>query len=204
LNVVASSELVRCAEPRPKAANISSPGALNEQRDCAGSTARGRWNAQVERGDANVLQGRPTGTDWLMSTYGAVYKAPTNRTVLIDLTEPVSPTNPTPPISVAQVQAFLAAKCSDVNIDMSAIPFGGTLQCPGAFHFQGPRNNWYRLSFRPEIYPEVNDINVTCNQTDSQGCKLWTISPNGTYLTGTDPHPKASTSCFSTTHRPMP
>ena len=138
----------------------------------------------------SVVQRRSTGSDWLMSTYGSVYRTPSNRNVLFDLTEPVSPTNPAPPISVALVQAFLAAKCSDANIDMLAIPTGITVQCPGAFHFQGPTGNWYRLSFRPEIYPEVNHINVTCATSDASGCKTWNLTPSGAYLTGTDPNPK--------------
>ena len=31
---------------------------------------------------------------------------------------------------------------------------------------------------------------MTCTAADTTGCKVWTISPSGTAVTGTDPNPK--------------
>jgi hypothetical protein len=185
---IAAASIGGSAKTTSMAVTTTIANAQNGHSLRVGSDGQGGYvnTKQIE----SVVEHQTGGSDWLMSTYGAVYRGPTNRTVLFDLTEPVSTGNPPPPISVALAQAFLATKCSDVNIDLLAISSGSTVQCPGAFHFQGPNGSWYRLSFRPEIYPEVNDMNVSCTAADTSGCKTWSITPNGNYLTGTDPNPK--------------
>lgn len=139
----------------------------------------------------SVLEPQNSGTDWLMSTYGTVYRGGSNRTVFIDLTEPTSFSNPPPPFSVAYVQAFLAAKCGSLKgTNMLTIPAGATAQCGGAFHFLAPDGNWYKLSARPDNYPDVTDLDVTCQASDSSGCRTWTIYPDSILTTGTDPNVK--------------
>jgi hypothetical protein len=135
----------------------------------------------------SLIQGSPG--DWILTTYGP-NSAPSNRTVFFDLTEPVSSSNPVPPFETAYVQSHLIAKCHLVNVGFLQIPAGTTVQCPGSFRFQAPNGLWYRLGFQPNNYPGVNPMNVTCNTADAGGCKLWTITPSGTTLTGTDPNPK--------------
>jgi hypothetical protein len=73
---------------------------------------------------------------------------------------------------------------------MLAIPLGATVQCGGAFHFLGPDATWYKLSARPDNYPDVTDMNVTCQTVDSSGCRTWTIRPDSTLTTGGDPNVK--------------
>jgi hypothetical protein len=139
----------------------------------------------------SVLEPQNSGTDWLMSTYGSVFKGGSNRTVLVDLTEPVSFSSPPAPFAVAAVQAFLAAKCGSVQgIDMLKIPVGSTAHCGGAFHFLAPNGKWYKLSARPDNYPDVTDMNVTCRAADSTGCSTWSIGPDSAVTTGGDPNVK--------------
>jgi hypothetical protein len=139
----------------------------------------------------SVLEPQNSGTDWLMSTYGSVYRGGSNRTVVIDLSEPASFSNPPPPFTLAAVQTFLAAKCGSVQaIDMLKIPAGSTVQCGGAFHFVAPNGNWYKLSARPDNYPDVTDMNVTCLTADSSGCRTWSIRPDSLLTTGGDPNVK--------------
>ena len=77
-----------------------------------------------------------------------------------------------------------------VGVDMTSMAVGMTVACPGVFRFQAPNGLWYRLGFQPENYPEVNRMNVTCLSADSGGCKQWTVTPEGTTTTGSDPNPK--------------
>jgi hypothetical protein len=139
----------------------------------------------------SVLEPQNSGTDWLMSTYGSVYKGGSNRTVVIDLSEPVSFSNPPPPFTVAAVQAFLTAKCGSLRgIDLLKVANGATVQCGGAFHFLASNGNWYKLSARPDNYPDVTDMNVTCQAADSSGCRTWSIRPDSLVTTGGDPNVK--------------
>ena len=134
----------------------------------------------------------PTG-EWVLTTYykkGGNFSTPSNRSVFIDLTEPVSSGNPLPPFAVAYVQSSLMTACSRVGRHLPQIPVGATVQCPGHFRFQGTNGLWYRLAFNNDNYPEVNPLNVTCSAADAGGCRNWTIRPSGTTLTGSDPNPK--------------
>jgi hypothetical protein len=131
--------------------------------------------------------------DWSLTTYAtaATKITASDRTVFFDLTEPASPDNPIPPITAAYLQAHLIAKCHLVDVHFLNIPAGMTVQCPGTFRFLAPNGNWYRFSFQPENFPEVDRLSVTCEAADSGGCKLWTIASSGTTRTGTDPNPKS-------------
>lgn len=161
-------------------ADASSGLPLRVQSDRKGSYVNTK---QVQ----SVIQGQ-TG-DWSLTTYSGAQFTPSTRTVFFDLTEPVDPTT-TAPFMAGYLQSHLIAKCHMVNQDLRKLPVGGTTQCPGSFRFQAPDGLWYRLSFQPANFPEVNYMQVTCNAADASGCKLWVISPSGTALTGTDPNPK--------------
>jgi len=130
------------------------------------------------------------GGEWALTTYYGRNFTPSNRTMFFDLTEPVSFSNPPAPIGTAYVQSHLIAKCALVNVDLMKIKTGAPAQCPGSFRFQAPSGLWYRFSFQPANFPEVNYMKVACIESDATGCKTWTISPSGSRLTGTDPNPK--------------
>jgi len=132
--------------------------------------------------------------DWVLTTYyrnkGNLF-TPSNRSVLIDLTEPVTPGNPPPPFSLTNVQSSLMTACTRVGIHLPQIPVGTTALCPGHFRFEAANGLWYRLAMNNDNYPEVNPMKVTCNAADAGGCRNWTLRPSGTTLTGTDPNPKS-------------
>jgi len=130
------------------------------------------------------------GTDWMLTTYYGINLTPSNRTVFFDLSEPASPNNPAPPITTGTGQAHLIAKCRLVNVDMYKLLPGQYADCPGSFRFQVPDGSWYRFSFQPENFPEVNRLRVRCSSADAAGCKVWTITPSGNVFTGTDPNVK--------------
>jgi len=156
---------------------------LRVRSDGAGSYANTK---QIQ----SLIQG--TTGDWTLTTYTTTPRGfvGSNRTVFFDLTEPVAPGNPPPPFQTASVQAHLIAKCHLVGVGMTSMAAGTTVACPGVFRFQAPNGLWYRLGFQPENYPEVNRMNVTCLSADSGGCEQWTVTPEGTTTTGSDPNPK--------------
>ncbi|MEX2271836.1 MAG: hypothetical protein WD690_10215 [Vicinamibacterales bacterium] len=51
----------------------------------------------------------------------------------------------------------------------------------------------YDDAFNPTNFAAVDPINVTCEMADGGGCKVWTVTPNGTTLTGGDPNAKNNT-----------
>ena len=71
------------------------------------------------------------------------------------------------------------------------MPNGAAALCPGSFRFRSPNGQWYRFSFQPENYPDVDRFKVTCVAVDDTGCKVGTISPSGTVMTADDPNPKS-------------
>ena len=130
------------------------------------------------------------GTDWMLTTYYGINQTPSNRTVFFDLSEPVAPSNPTPPFATGSGQAHLIAKCRLVNVDMYKLTPGSYADCPGSFRFQASDGSWYRFSFQPDNFPNVNRLRVTCLSADGAGCKVWTIAPSGSVITGSDPNVK--------------
>ena len=131
------------------------------------------------------------GTDWMLTTDYSVNQTPSNRTVFFDLSEPATPGNPVPPITMGNGQAHLIAKCHLVSVDMYTLSPGASADCPGSFRFQVPDGSWYRLSFQPDNFPNVNRLRVTCISADSAGCKVWTITPASSVVTGTDSNVKS-------------
>ena len=86
--------------------------------------------------------------------------------------------------------AHLIAHCSRIGVDMVKMSIGQVALCPGSFRFWAPDGRWYRLSFAPENFPEVDALKATCTASDSAGCKIWTVTPGGTVSSGADPNPK--------------
>ena len=133
------------------------------------------------------------GSDWSLTTYYVAkgsYVA-SDRRVTFDLSDQLTVgAFPTPALGNGQMTAHLIVKCSNVNAALAAIPLGATVKCPGSARFRAPDGQWYRLSFSAENYPAVDPYAVTCTAADGQGCKVWTITPGGTTVTGNDPNPK--------------
>jgi hypothetical protein len=142
----------------------------------------------------SILQATPNGYDFMLSTYytskGSILAS--NRTVFVDLRDQVRVgTIATPalgyvdgaPVLYGRVTAQFSAKCSRVNVDVTKMAEGATIECPGALRFRAPNNSWYRLSFQPDNYAAVDRINVTCTTADATGCRVWMLTPAGTGLT---------------------
>lgn len=154
-----------------------------------------------------LIQGR-YGTDWSLTTYYSErnsYRA-SDRTVHFDLGEQVAAGSfPTPflgtengiPVERGEVTAHLITKCSVVNIDMLALTTGTTVSCPGSLRFRSPAGEWYRLSFQPDNYPQSERFRVTCERADTTGCREWTIGPDSTRISGTDPNHKSRNTLLS-------
>lgn len=176
-----------------------SPLGIESDRQGAYLTSTVRKVAQVQ----STLLSNSTGHDWSLTTYYSSKGgfADSNRTVFFDLREQVNAGSfSTPslgtdtngaPVEFGWVTAHLISKCSGVNVDMIKMPNGAAALCPGSFRFRSPNGQWYRFSFQPENYPDVDRFKVTCVAADSTGCKVWTISPSGTVITADDPNPKS-------------
>lgn len=169
------------------------------------SDRKGTYVTQVVKRTKQVesilIQGR-YGTDWSLTTYyveRGAYQA-SARTVFFDLGElvteggfvtPVLGTEAGLPVARGQVTAHLITKCSVANIDMLKIAPGATVSCPGSLRFRSPDGEWYRLSFQPDNYPQVDRFGVTCTRGDDTGCREWTIATGATTVTGSDPNVKS-------------
>jgi hypothetical protein len=182
-------------------ADIAAGWPLRIQSDRQGPylTSTAKRTGQIK----SVLLSNPAGHDWSLTTYYSSKGgfADSNRTVFFDLREQVSAGSfPTPPLGTdtygapvefGWVTAHLIVKCSQVTVDMIEMPNGAVALCPGSFRFRSPDDQWYRFSFQPENYADVDRFKVTCVAADSTGCTVWTISPSGTVMTAGDPNPKS-------------
>jgi hypothetical protein len=137
------------------------------------------------------------GSDWQLYTYytvkggrNPVYAA--DRFVFFDLSEQVpGSTGAFPsPVGTGDMPAYLVAHGSQAGIDLLSMPTNASALCPGSFRFQAPSGLWYRFSFNNANFPGVDPLKVTCTASDTTGCKVWTVTPGGTTLTGADPNPK--------------
>ena len=159
----------------------------------------------------SLLIVNPTGTDWSLTTY-YVSKgsyAASDRKVFFDLREqaaagafvtPIMGTDTSGlpvPVQYGSVTPHLTAKCSVVNVDMVRMTLGGTALCPGSLRFRAPDGLWYRFSFQPENFPQVDRFLVTCQQVDGSGCRVWTVAPGNSRVTGTDSNTKALTTLLA-------
>lgn len=149
--------------------------------------------------DSELIVNR-NGTDWSLTTYYGPGFTATNRTVFFDLREQLTPgafvtpligTADGVPVEYGWSSAHLIAKCSVAGIDMRTMAPGTSVLCPGSLRFRALNGEWYRFSFQPDNFPTSQRFLVTCTQADSTGCRVWTIGPSGTALTGDDPNPKS-------------
>jgi hypothetical protein len=76
-------------------------------------------------------------------------------------------------------EAMLNVQCTALFVDMLAMPAGQSRTCAliNTFYYNGddyralnPAKSWTGFA-------ETTDVQVTCNSTDSMGCKDWTIDP---------------------------
>jgi hypothetical protein len=159
-----------------------------------GSDMHGAY-VEIDRKITSAIERYATGTDWMLTTYSGTRLIPSNRTVFFDLREPfLPPSSGIPaPFSTAYTQAHLIAQCrlaaDPRDRDLFALQSGESADCPGAFRFQAPTGAWYRFAFSPQNFP-VDPLRVTCQSTDASGCKVWTVTPSATRVTGSDPNPK--------------
>ncbi len=185
------------AAAAPKSATVNVTTTIADSQDgvglLVGSDTQGAYVTTVvkkQEAMSSAIRSYSDGTDWWLTTFGA-RQTPGGRSVFFSLTEPASPANPIPPFTTGYAQAHLIAKCRLVGVDMFRLTPGTAVDCPGAFRFQAEDGSWYRFSFQPENFPQVNRLRVTCLSSDSGGCKVWTIRPASTLVTGTDPNPKS-------------
>jgi hypothetical protein len=126
--------------------------------------------------------------DWELDMLG--YNSSPQRTVLIDLRDPVPGSGPNggapiAPFAYQSVRARFIAKCSQYGVDMRTIAGGATTYCPLAIAFDDASGVRYRLSMHANNFPEVNLMQVTCVATDTAGkCNQWKMEPSVTQLNG--------------------
>jgi hypothetical protein len=96
--------------------------------------------------------------------------------------------DPNPPFTGTRyLKSHVAVACTLINRDMLTMGAGDSFPCPlhNRFYVPAPtlndlpNNQDYNLA--PSIsftgHPETTDVQVTCNDADSGGCKDWSIDP---------------------------
>ena len=145
---------------------------------------------------SSMLQVLAGGTDVMLYTYYTKRGgyAPSNRGFRIDLSEQDTSGDFAAPVLAPTVPVHLKVHCSGEGVDMLRIGLGQSVTCPGGLRFwqltSPSAGNWYRLSFQPDNYPEVDRFAVRCAAADGTGCRRWDISPAGGRITLADPLPK--------------
>lgn len=205
--MVGSLSLIAARAPRPSQylvtttiADVGGSHELRVQSDRKGAYATKTVNRVTQVRSA--IDMFVDGSDWSLTTYYTAKGgyAASDRTVFFDLREQFAAGGfATPqmgtdggglPVEYGPVTSHLIVKCSNAGLDMLKIPVGVTAVCPGSLRFRAPSGQWYRFSFQPANYPEVEPFHVTCTAADPTGCKVWSIAPSGTAVTGDDPNPK--------------
>jgi len=126
--------------------------------------------------------------DWVLDMLG--YTSSPQRTVLIDLRDPVPGSGPNggapvAPFAYQFVRARFIAKCSQYGIDMRNMQPNNLYPCPLAIAFDDASGVRYRLTMHANNFPEVNLMQVTCVTTDATGkCNQWKMEPSVTQLDG--------------------
>jgi hypothetical protein len=149
-----------------------------------------------------VLLANDRGQDWALTTYytSKGSYAASDRRVFFDLREQVaSGAFATPVIGYdagtaveyGLATAHLIGKCSIVDVDMLKMTVGTEALCPGTFRFRALDGQWYRLSFQPENFEQVDRMRVSCERADTTGCREWLVVPGNGRLTANDPNPKS-------------
>ncbi len=142
---------------------------------------------QNSRSLQSIIQGIG---DWVLDMLN--YNSSPQRTVLIDLRDPVpgsgpnggAPVNPLGPNGYQNVRARFISKCGQNGIHMLNMQKDMPYACPlaVAFDASGVR---YRLTQNPANFGETNWVQITCLATDSNSkCKQWKVEPSATQIDG--------------------
>jgi hypothetical protein len=123
--------------------------------------------------------------DWVLDMLN--YNSSPQRTVLIDLRDPVSGSsiNPFGATGYQNVRARFIAQCSENGIDFRNMQPNNLYPCPMAIAFNDASGVRYRLAQNPVNYTETNPVQVTCVATDANSkCNQWKLEPSATQLSG--------------------
>jgi len=132
--------------------------------------------------------------DWVLDTLN--YTSSPQRTVLIDLRDPVAgsgpnggaPVNPFGTTGYQNVRARFISKCSQNGIHMLNMEKDTPYLCPLAVAFDAGRVR-YRLALNPANFGETNWVQITCLATDlNSKCKQWKVEPSATQPSATQPN----------------
>jgi hypothetical protein len=129
--------------------------------------------------------------DWVLDMLN--YNSSPQRTVLVDLRDPVpnsgpngsAPINPLGTNGYQQVRARFIARCSQNGIDMRTMQLNNIYPCDMAVAFDDASGVRYRLAENPSNFGETNWVQITCVATDANAkCNQWKIEPSVTQLNG--------------------
>jgi len=105
------------------------------------------------------------------------------RTILVDLRDPVLGTNPNnlpPPFQYAYVRARFISKCSQYGLNLRSMTVGQQYRCElsvGAISYGGQK---YALRMNPSNYG-TDDVTWTCKNVASGKCSQWRMEPSAYY-----------------------
>lgn len=121
--------------------------------------------------------------DWELDLVN--FNSTPQRTVLIDLRDPVPGTNTNnlpPPFQYAYVRARFISKCSQYGLNLRSMTYAGQqYQCElsiGAINYGGQT---YALRMNPNTYGTDN-VTWTCTNAPNSKCNQWRMEPS-TYYT---------------------
>ena len=128
--------------------------------------------------------------DWELDMLN--YNSSPQRTVLIDLQDPIPGSGPNggAPINpfvngYAYVRARFISKCSQNGYPFDSMQPNISYSCPLAVAFDDPNGVRYRLALNPTNFIETNWVQVTCLATDANSkCKQWKIEPSAVQING--------------------
>lgn len=128
--------------------------------------------------------------DWELDMLN--YSSSPQRTVLIDLRDPIPGSGPNggAPINpfvngYAYVRARFISKCSQNGYAFDSMQLNTSYSCPLAVAFDDPNGVRYRLALNPTNFIETNWVQVTCLALDTNSkCKQWKIEPSAVQVNG--------------------
>jgi hypothetical protein len=123
--------------------------------------------------------------DWVLDMLN--FNSSPQRTVLIDLRDPVSGSsiNPFGATGYQYVRARFIAQCSQNGVDFRTMQPTNIYPCPMALAFDDANGVRYRLAQNPINYSETNWVQVTCVATDTNSkCNQWKLEPGAIQLSG--------------------
>ena len=134
----------------------------------------------------SILQGSLG--DWELDMLN--YNSSPQRTVLIDLRDPVPGSGPNggapiAPFAYQLARARFITKCSQNGIDMRNMQMNTPYYCPLALAFNDAGGVRYRLAMNPANFSETNWVYVTCVSTNASAkCNQWKLEPSVIQMDG--------------------